>query len=183
MLGRLVATAGRPVRIRALGGARRGEIQLTRLLRCEAVTPSEMIEVAGARTGPRCGGRHVLAIQDTTVVRSRGGGGLYLHAMIAVDAEDGAILGAVHGQFLSGGKGKRGTQRARPIEDKEIQFLAQQIDAPWPVSGTTPAATRLAASTSQRRRSISDCGHARAPTVRTSSTARPMKRCRRTAAP
>jgi len=64
-----------------------------------------------------------------------------------------------------------------------IQFLAQQIDAHGPFSGTTPAATRLAASTSQRRRSISDCGHARAPIVRTCSTARPMKRCRRTAAP
>jgi len=94
-------------------------MRLTRLLRCEAVTPQEMIETAGARTGPRCVGRHVLAIQDTTVVRSQGGGGLYLHAMIAVDAEDGAILGAVHGQFLSRGKGKRGTQRARPIEEKE----------------------------------------------------------------
>ena len=128
LLGRLVATAGRPVRVRALGGARRGEIQLTRLLRCEAVTPSEMIEVAGARTGPRCAGRHVLAIQDTTVVRSRGGGGLYLHAMIAVDAEDGAILGAVHGQFLNRGKGKRGTRRARPVEDKESHRWLEGAD-------------------------------------------------------
>jgi hypothetical protein len=119
LLERLVATAGRPARVRALGGARRGEIQLTRLLRSEAVTPGEMIEVAGARTGPRCAGRHVLAIQDTTVVRSQGGGGLYLHAMIALDAEDGAILGAVHGQFLSRSQGKRDTRRIRPIEDKE----------------------------------------------------------------
>ena len=128
MLGRLVATADRRVRVRALGGARRGEIQLTRFLRCAAVTPGEMIEVAGARTGPRCAGRHVLAIQDTTVVRSRGGGGLYLHAMIAVDAEDGAILGAVHGQFLSRGEGKRGTQRARPIEDKESHRWLEGAD-------------------------------------------------------
>lgn len=128
MLGRLVATAGRPVRVRALGGARRGEIQLTRFLRCAAVTPGEMIEVAGARTGPRCAGRHVLAIQDTTVVRSRGGGGLYLHAMIAVDADDGAILGALHGQFLSRGEGKRGTQRARPIEDKESHRWLEGAD-------------------------------------------------------
>lgn len=94
-------------------------MRLTRLLRNEAVTPKEMIETAGARTGPRCAGRHVLAIQDTTVVRSQGGGGLYLHAMIAVDAEDGAILGAVHGAFLSRSKGKRGSQRAKPIEEKE----------------------------------------------------------------
>lgn len=119
MLARLIETAGRPVRVRALGGARRGEMRLTRLLRSEAVTPKEMIETAGARTGARCAGRHALAIQDTTVVRSQGGGGLYLHAMIAVDAEDGAILGAVHGAFLSRSRGKRGSQRAKPIEEKE----------------------------------------------------------------
>jgi hypothetical protein len=119
LLARLVETAGRPVRVRALGGARRGEMRLTRLLRSEAVTPKEMIETAGARTGLRCAGRHVLAIQDTTVVRSQGGGGLYLHAMIAVDAEDGAILGAVHGAFLNRSEGKRGSQRGKPIEEKE----------------------------------------------------------------
>ena len=63
-------SAGRPVRVRALGCARRGEMQLTRLLRNEAVTPGEMIEAAGARAAQRCAGRHVLAIQDTTVIRS-----------------------------------------------------------------------------------------------------------------
>jgi len=77
------------------------------------------MEEASARTRSRCAGRHILAIQDTTVVRSNGGGGLYLHAMIAVDAEDGAILGPIHGQFLSREEGKRGTQRNRPIEEKE----------------------------------------------------------------
>ncbi|WP_283813220.1 hypothetical protein [Bradyrhizobium manausense] len=35
-------------------------------------------------------GRHVLAIQDTTVLRSEGGGGEYLHAVLALDAQDGA---------------------------------------------------------------------------------------------
>jgi hypothetical protein len=88
-------------------------------LRNEKVTPEAMMEGASSRTAFRCEGRHVLAIQDTTVVRSGGGGGLYLHAMIAVDAEDGAILGPIHGQFLSRDEGKRGTQRQRPIEEKE----------------------------------------------------------------
>jgi Transposase DDE domain len=119
LLGRLVETAGRRTCVRALGGTRAGEIRLTRFLRNENVTPARMMEEASARTGLRCAGRHVLAIQDTTVVRSKGGGGLYLHAMIAVDAEDGAILGPIHGQFLNRGDGKRGTQRNRPIEEKE----------------------------------------------------------------
>jgi hypothetical protein len=105
LLGRLVSTAGRRTSIRALGGTRAGEIRLTRFLRNEKVTPEAMMEEASSRTASRCAGRHVLAIQDTTVVRSGGGGGLYLHAMIAVDAVDGAFLGPIHGQFLSRDEG------------------------------------------------------------------------------
>lgn len=41
----------------------------------------------------RCAGRAILAIQDTTVVKSEGGGGLYLHPTLVVDAEDGSIVG------------------------------------------------------------------------------------------
>lgn len=57
-LVRLVAKAGRPVRIRALGGTRRGEMRLTRGLRNGAVTPEEMIATAAARTSQRVVGRH-----------------------------------------------------------------------------------------------------------------------------
>jgi Transposase DDE domain len=92
---------------------------LTRWLRNEAVTAEEMISTAASRTSLRVLGRHVLAIQDTTVIRSGGGGGLYLHAMIAVDAADGAILGPLDGQFLSRSAGKRETRRDRSIEAKE----------------------------------------------------------------
>jgi len=42
----------------------------------------------------------VLAIQDTTVARSGGSGRQYLPAVLAVDAEDGAILGLIDGVFL-----------------------------------------------------------------------------------
>ncbi|PCK83124.1 transposase [Rhizobium sophoriradicis] len=107
------------MRVRKLGGNRAGEIRLTRFLRNGAVDPQAMIDEAALRTASRCADRHILAIQDTTVVRSSGGGGLYLHAMIGVDADDGAIVGAIHGQFLSRDQGKSGTQRARPIEEKE----------------------------------------------------------------
>jgi hypothetical protein len=119
LLERLVSTAGQGVRVRKLGGNRAGEIRLSRFLRNGAVDPQAMIDEAALRTAGRCTDRHILAIQDTTVVRSDGGGGLYLHAMIGVDADDGAIVGAIHGQFLSRDQGKRGTQRARPIEEKE----------------------------------------------------------------
>lgn len=119
MQGRLVEVGCRGVRVRRLGGGRAGEIRLTRFLRNPSVTPSEMAQTAGQATSGRCAGRHVLAIQDTTVVRSDGGGGLYLHAVIAVDADDDAILGLVDGQFLSRSEGRKAERRALPIEQKE----------------------------------------------------------------
>jgi len=86
----------------------------------------------------------VLAIQDTTVVRSQGGGGLYLHAMIAVDAADGAILGAVHGRFLNRSQGKRGTQRARPIEAKESHRWLEGADRAAQVCASAAKITVIA---------------------------------------
>lgn len=105
--------------VRRLGGNRAGEIRLTRFLRNPAVTAAEMASTAGEATATRCGGRHVLAIQDTTVVRSDGGGGLYLHAVLAVDADDDTILGLIHGEFLSRTQDRAAARRNLPIEDKE----------------------------------------------------------------
>lgn len=116
---RLVENGGHGVRVRQLGGDRKGEIAVTRFLRNERVSVEEMAREAALRLSKRCAGRHVLAIQDTTVVRSQGGGGLYLHPVLAVDAEDGAILGLAHAEFLTRLEGKKATRRARAFEDKE----------------------------------------------------------------
>ena len=121
MHSRLVEAGGRGLRIRRLGGNRAGEIRLTRLLRNEAVTTEEMSAEAGRRTAERCRGRRVLAIQDTTVVRSEGGGGLYLHPVLVVDADEGAILGLAHASFLSRDGGSRGSRRSKPVAAKESQ--------------------------------------------------------------
>jgi hypothetical protein len=102
-----------------LGGSRAGEIRLTRLLRNEAFSCEEMLAEAAERTAERCMGRHVLAIQDTTVLRSEGGGGEYLHAVLALDAQDGAILGLIDGCFLERERGRRAVRRSTPIEEKE----------------------------------------------------------------
>ncbi len=80
-----------------------------------------MVAEAARRTGERCGGRHVLAIQDTTVVRSEGGGGLYLHPTLAVEADEGVILGLAHAGFLSRSAGKAAGRRSKSVEDKESQ--------------------------------------------------------------
>jgi hypothetical protein len=116
---RLVEAGGKGVRVRRLGADRAGEIRLTRFLRNEAVSIEEMTSAAAARTADLCADRHVLAIQDTTVVQSAGGGGLYLHPVLAVDGEDGAILGLIHTCFLRRDKGRKGIRRSVPIEDKE----------------------------------------------------------------
>lgn len=105
--------------MRRLGGDRAGEIRLTRFLRNEAVSVAEMAATAAARTAERCAGRDVLAIQDTTSVKSEGGGGLNLHAVLAVDAEDGAILGLAHALFLARSEGRRALRRGLPVEAKE----------------------------------------------------------------
>jgi hypothetical protein len=105
--------------VRRLGGNRAGEIRLTRLLRNEAFSCEEMLAEAAGRTTERCMGRHVLAIQDTTVLRSEGGGGEYLHAVLALDAQDGAILGLIGGCFLERKGGRRAARRSAPIEEKE----------------------------------------------------------------
>jgi hypothetical protein len=110
---------GRKVSVRGAGGNRAGEIRITRLLRNPKVTSDEMLTVAAARTAQRCLGQDVLVIQDTTVIRSEGGGGDYLHASIALDAADGAILGLVGGCFLQRTSGRKQARKRLPIEEKE----------------------------------------------------------------
>ncbi len=80
-----------------------------------------MLSEASRRTGERVLDRHILAIQDTTVIQSKGGGGggHYLHTMIAVDAEDHAILGLLYGSVMTRTSGQKATRRQRPIEEKE----------------------------------------------------------------
>ncbi len=140
MYARLVESGGRRVRIRRLGGDRAGEIRLTRLLRNAAVTPQAMIAEAASRTGARCAGLHVLAIQDTTVVRSEGGGGLYLHPTLAVDAASGAILGLTHAEFLSRTQGRKADRRKTPIAEKESR---RWLDAADRSAEVCSAAARL----------------------------------------
>ncbi len=116
------------MRVRRLGGDRAGEIRLTRFLRNGAVTVQEMAAQAGMQTSRRCQGRDVLVIQDTTVIRSQGGGGDYLHAVMALDARDGAILGLVDSQFLQRASGRTAQRRALPVEEKESFRWLQGAD-------------------------------------------------------
>ena len=111
MHAQLVRASGQGMCVRRLGEDRAGEIRLTRLIRNPNVTPQEMVATAAGRLGARCTDRHVLAIQDTTVIKSEGGGGLYLHVCLALDADDGAILGLADATFLKRDKGRKDARR------------------------------------------------------------------------
>ena len=127
-MDRLVRAGGQGVRVRRLGANRAGEIRLTRFLRNPKVSPGQMVESAAARLKERCRDREVLAIQDTTVVASSGGGGLYLHVCAVVDADDGALLGLAHGRFLNREDGRKEKRRALPIEGKESHRWLEGAD-------------------------------------------------------
>lgn len=120
MLSGLVDVGRSGVSVRRVGGCRAGEIRITRFLRNPRVSPSEMVAHALARTARLAVGRHVLAIQDTTTLRDDGGRvSLNQHVMIAVDAEDGAVLGLVDAVCLSRSGGKKATRSKRPFAAKE----------------------------------------------------------------
>lgn len=106
-------------------------MRLRRFLENASVDVEEMVASASSRTAEAVAGRHVLAIQDTTSLRSdpSGGGGLSLHAMIAVDAEDGALLGLVEARHLSREGGRRGQRKTTAYEDKESYRWQQGAEA------------------------------------------------------
>ena len=134
-MDRLVGVGGHGLRVRRLGGTRAGEIGLTRFLRNPAVTVEAMVAEASRRTAERCAGRRVLVIQDTTVVRAaaRRGQGLFLHAALVVDADEGAVLGLADARFLlrDGSESKSSTRHAA-FEDKESVRWLRGVQAAEP---------------------------------------------------
>jgi hypothetical protein len=138
--------------IRRLGGSRKREMQFTRFLRNPAVTASGISSHAAAGTASRVAGREVVAIHDTSEValggrRARANGygplgkggavrGLLLHAVLAVDAATGALLGLVDAKVWNRTGGKVEPRRGRTTAQKESQR--------W-IDGTRRAAEVLAA--------------------------------------
>jgi hypothetical protein len=141
--------------IRRLGGTRAREMQFTRFLRNKAVTAAAMAEHAAERTAARVAGRDVVVVQDTSELSlggrranangygpiGKGGAlrGLLLHAVLAVDAASGGVLGLVDAQVRNRRGGKVKSRRSRTIAQKESQR--------W-LDGTTRASEVLAAAKS-----------------------------------
>jgi hypothetical protein len=141
--------------VRRLAETRAREIQFTRFLRNASVTATEMAAHAGARTAARSAGRDVVVIQDTSELalggrRAKASGygpvgkggalrGLLLHAVLAVDAGTGGVLGLVDAKVWNREGGKVTARRSRQTPHKESQR--------W-IDGTTRAGEVLAAAAS-----------------------------------
>jgi len=130
-------------------------MQFTRFLHNPAVTASEMAAHAGERTAALAAGRDVVVIQDTSELalggwRAKANGygpvgkggalrGLVLHAVLAVDAGSGGVIGLVDAQVRNRTGGKARSRRSRKTAEKESQR--------W-IDGTTRAAEVLMAANS-----------------------------------
>jgi hypothetical protein len=131
---RIVATGS--LVLRRVGGTRAGEIAAHRFLDSPQVTAEEIIETLARRTGERCHGRRIIAVQDTTEInfigrdRARCGlgpagdgktPGFFMHAAVAVDAEDEAVVGLLDAAIWTRPAGRAGARRQRALADKESQ--------------------------------------------------------------
>lgn len=120
--------------LRQLGGDREQARRFSRFLANLRVTIHEMLATAGRATGQRVSGRHILAIQDTTELHfpthgaskrgfGKGGNGedlgLFLHPVLAVDADNGGIIGLVDCTVMNRIDGKVSDRRGRAADDKE----------------------------------------------------------------
>jgi hypothetical protein len=108
------------------------------------VTVERLIEGWGVGASKACAGRHVLAIQDlseisfrTAADRRRGlgeigkgvGRGVLLHAMLAVDAQDGGCLGLVSGQIWTRNGRVTVDHSKRPLNERESQRWLSTAEA------------------------------------------------------
>jgi hypothetical protein len=149
--------------IRKLVDTRAELVGFVRLLRNVRVTPEKIVAAAAKRTAQAVAGRSVLLIEDTTEInyeakrgRKRGLGqvgngkdiGLFLHPVVAVDAEDGSVLGLAGARIWRRTKTKSATYQADPIETKEsfrwIEVVAQAKAAVPLATRTTVVADREA---------------------------------------
>jgi Transposase DDE domain len=120
--------------LRKLADDRSEQVKFRRFLANEAVTVAEMVAHRAMLVAAAAEGRHVLAIQDTSEInyqaqsgRKRGLGtvgngtdvGLFVHPVLAVDADTQECLGLVDAQVWRRTKKKAANYKQLPIEEKE----------------------------------------------------------------
>jgi hypothetical protein len=122
------------VTIRTLADSRSEQLKFRRFLGNDSVTVEEMIAHRASFVAAAAPGRHVLAIQDTSEINYQaqsgrkqnlgkvGNGtdiGLFVHPVLAVDAQTSECLGLVDAQVWRRTKSKAKNYKQLPIEEKE----------------------------------------------------------------
>lgn len=140
-------------------GCRAREVGFGRFLANDKVTIERLIEGWSEQTSSTVTGRHVLAIQDTSEInfrttkqRQRGlgeigkgvGRGVLVHAMVAVDADNGNCLGLVTGSIYTR-QGRIKTPHAkRTLKDKESRRWIDTAATAKPVLAQAASVTVVA---------------------------------------
>lgn len=134
LFDRIVATGS--LVLRKVGGDRAGEIAAHRFLDSPQVRAEEIIETLAQRTAQACHGRRVIVAQDTTEInfsgraRARRGlgpagdgatPGFFLHAAVAVDIADEAVVGLLDAAVWTRRGGRVSARRQRALVQKESQ--------------------------------------------------------------
>jgi hypothetical protein len=122
--------------LRKIGGDRNGEIAAHRFLDSPQVSAGEIIATLSERTAERCRGQRIIVAQDTTEVNFSGRAqarhglgpagdgktpGFFLHAAVAVDAADEAVVGLLDAAVWTRQAGRVSARRKRALKDKESQ--------------------------------------------------------------
>jgi len=129
--------------VRQLGGSRAGEMAAHRVLSSAEVTPERLLACCGRRTAVAAAGRRVVAAQDTTEInfpgrlRSRLGPagrtgqcpGFFIHATVAVDADDEAVLGVADAAIWTRDGDGVVQRRRRGLDDKEARRWLSAAEA------------------------------------------------------
>jgi IS4 transposase len=129
--------------VRKVGVNRRGELSAHRVLSSEHVTPGETLDCFARHTAKAVAGRRIVAAQDTTEVnfpgrQSRGLGpagrqaktpGFFIHATVAVDADEDTVLGLVDAQIWTRADESATDRRQRDFEDKESHRWLRSTNA------------------------------------------------------
>ena len=130
--------------LRRLSDDRATQRRFHRLLEHRNVTPQEITRYGSKRTAQAAVGRHVLAIQDTSElnysahagrtsglggISSRKGCGLFIHPVLAVDAQSNACLGIAHQAAWIRDVDASSKRERRPIEQKESMRWLHEAQA------------------------------------------------------
>ena len=147
MLDRIVATGS--LVLRAVGGTRSGEMAAHRLLSSEDVDPAALLAPHVTRTAAACAGRRVVAAQDTSEInfdrrRKPAAGlgptgntdirGFFVHPVVAIDADDEAVLGVVGARIWTRAEAATPDHRGIPFDEKESDPRARRTSPARPRS-------------------------------------------------